>query len=91
MMSSQKKPVTCTAFAASALALVVSAQAMAGTVTTDGPDITIKTKGGFEAAAVDKSFHLNWVVVFKRTLTSLMVCIRKTVKVRTRRILGVRF
>ncbi len=56
MMSSQKKPVTCTAFAASALALVVSAQAMAGTVTTDGPDITIKTKGGFEAAAVDKSF-----------------------------------
>ncbi len=45
MMSSQKKPVTCTAFAASALALVVSAQAMAGTVTTDGPDITIKTNG----------------------------------------------
>lgn len=55
-MRSQKKPAIYPAFAASALALMVSAQAMAGTVTTDGPDITIKTKGGFEAAAVDKSF-----------------------------------
>ena len=33
-------------FAASALALAVSAQAFAGTVTTDGADLVIKTKGG---------------------------------------------
>jgi phosphate-selective porin OprO and OprP len=43
-------------FAASALALVVSAQAFAGTVTTDGTDIVIKTKGGLEVATTDKSF-----------------------------------
>lgn len=55
-MRSQIKPVARTAFAVSALALIISSPAMAGTVTTDGPDITIKTKGGFEAAAVDKSF-----------------------------------
>src|SRR5690554_5831339 len=47
---------TYTTFAASTLALIISSHAMAGTVTTDGPDITIKTKGGFEAAAVDQSF-----------------------------------
>ncbi|MED5059676.1 porin, partial [Pseudomonas aeruginosa] len=35
-------------FVASALALAVSAQAFAGTVTTDGADIVIKTKGGLE-------------------------------------------
>ena len=55
-MRLQVKPVARTAFAVSALALIISSPAMAGTVTTDGPDITIKTKGGFEAAAVDKSF-----------------------------------
>lgn len=54
MMRLQVKPVARTAFAVSALALIISSQTMAGTVTTDGPDITIKTKGGFEAAAVDK-------------------------------------
>jgi phosphate-selective porin OprO and OprP len=43
-------------FATSALALAVSAQAFAGTVTTDGADIVIKTKGGFEASTVDKEF-----------------------------------
>ncbi|WP_439859182.1 OprO/OprP family phosphate-selective porin [Pseudomonas sp. MBLB4136] len=43
-------------FAASALALVVSAQAFAGTVTTDGTDIVIKTKGGLEVATTDKQF-----------------------------------
>jgi phosphate-selective porin OprO/OprP len=43
-------------FATSALALVVSAQAFAGTVTTDGPDIVIKTKGGLEVATTDKNF-----------------------------------
>ncbi|WAJ38895.1 porin [Pseudomonas sp. GOM7] len=43
-------------FAASALALAVSAQAFAGTVTTDGADIVIKTKGGFEASTTDKQF-----------------------------------
>ena len=47
---------TYTAFAASTLALIISSPVLAGTVTTDGPDITIKTKGGFEAAAVDQSF-----------------------------------
>ncbi|WP_022966280.1 OprO/OprP family phosphate-selective porin [Denitrificimonas caeni] len=47
---------TYTTFAASTLALIISSHAMAGTVTTDGPDITIKTKGGFEAATVDQSF-----------------------------------
>lgn len=40
----------------SALALAVSAQAVAGTVTTDGADIVIKTKGGFEASTSDKEF-----------------------------------
>lgn len=43
-------------FAASALALAVSAQAFAGTVTTDGADIVIKTKGGLEVATTDKDF-----------------------------------
>lgn len=47
---------TYTAFAASTLALIISSPVLAGTVTTDGPDITIKTKGGFEAATVDQSF-----------------------------------
>ncbi|MCQ4347756.1 porin [Pseudomonas stutzeri] len=42
--------------AASALALAVSAQAVAGTVTTDGADIVIKTKSGLEVATVDKEF-----------------------------------
>ena len=52
----QKKSVTGAAFAVSSLALMIATQSVAGTVTTDGPDIMIKTKGGFEAAAVDKSF-----------------------------------
>lgn len=56
MIRTQKNVTTYTAFAASALALVISSQAMAGSVITEGPDIIIKTKGGFEAAAVDKSF-----------------------------------
>lgn len=43
-------------FAASALALAVSAQAFAGTVSTDGADIVIKTKGGLEVATADKEF-----------------------------------
>jgi phosphate-selective porin OprO/OprP len=43
-------------FAASALALAVSAQALAGTVTTDGADIVVKTKGGLEVATTDKQF-----------------------------------
>ena len=43
-------------FAASALALAVSAQAFAGTVTTDGADIMIKTKGGLEVGTTDKAF-----------------------------------
>ncbi|MCK9533985.1 MAG: porin [Pseudomonas sp.] len=56
MIRTQKNAATYSTFAASALALLVSGQVLAGSVTTDGPDITIKTKGGFEAAAVDKSF-----------------------------------
>lgn len=56
MVRTQKNAGTYTSFPASALALLVSSHALAGTVTTDGPDITIKTKGGFEAAAVDQSF-----------------------------------
>jgi phosphate-selective porin OprO/OprP len=43
-------------FAASALALAVSAQAFAGTVTTDGADIVVKTKGGLEVGTTDKEF-----------------------------------
>ena len=43
-------------FAASALALAISAQAFAGTVTTDGADIMIKTKGGLEVGTTDKAF-----------------------------------
>ena len=48
-------------FAASALALAVSAQALAGTVTTDGADIVIKTKSGLEVGTTDKesSFKIN--------------------------------
>lgn len=41
---------------ASALAMAVSAHAAAGSVTTDGADIVIKTKGGFEASTTDKQF-----------------------------------
>ena len=43
-------------FAASALALAVSAQAFAGTVSTDGADIVINTKSGLEVSTVDKEF-----------------------------------
>lgn len=43
-------------FVASALALAVSAQAFAGTVTTDGADLVIKTKGGLEVGTTDKQF-----------------------------------
>lgn len=43
-------------FAASALAMAVTAQAFAGTVTTDGADIVVKTKGGLEVATTDKEF-----------------------------------
>ncbi|WP_373387708.1 OprO/OprP family phosphate-selective porin [Pseudomonas alcaligenes] len=43
-------------FAASALALAVSAQAFAGTVTTDGADLVINTKSGLEVATTDKEF-----------------------------------
>lgn len=43
-------------FATSALALAVSAQAFAGTVTTDGTDLVIKTKGGLEVGTTDKAF-----------------------------------
>lgn len=43
-------------FVASALALAVSAQALAGTVTTDGADLVIKTKGGLEVGTTDKQF-----------------------------------
>ncbi len=42
-------------FAASTLALAVSAQAFAGTVTTDGADLVIKTKSGLEVTTTDKS------------------------------------
>lgn len=42
--------------AASALALAISAQAVAGTVTTDGADIVVKTKGGLEVGTADKEF-----------------------------------
>ena len=40
----------------SALALAVSTQALAGTVTTDGTDIVIKTKGGLEVSTTDKEY-----------------------------------
>ena len=43
-------------FVASALALAVSGQVFAGTVTTDGADLYIKTKGGFEVGTTDKEF-----------------------------------
>lgn len=42
--------------AASVLAMAVTAQAFAGTVTTDGADIVVKTKGGLEVATTDKEF-----------------------------------
>ncbi|MDG9922669.1 MULTISPECIES: porin [unclassified Pseudomonas] len=43
-------------FAASALALAISAQAFAGTVTTDGADLVIKTKSGLEVSTTDKQY-----------------------------------
>lgn len=43
-------------FLTSTLALAISAQAFAGTVTTDGADIVVKTKGGLEVATTDKQF-----------------------------------
>ncbi|MEE1923813.1 porin [Pseudomonas sp. 148P] len=43
-------------FVASALAMAVTAQAFAGTVTTDGADIVVKTKGGLEVATTDKEY-----------------------------------
>lgn len=43
-------------FTASLIALAVSAQAFAGTVTTDGTDLVIKTKSGLEVATVDKQY-----------------------------------
>ena len=55
-MYSKPRLVALSSFSASLLSLLVAAQAVAGTVTTDGPDITIKTKGGFEAATSDKAF-----------------------------------
>jgi len=39
-----------------ALALAISAQVQAGSVTTDGPDLVIKTKGGLEVNTSDKAF-----------------------------------
>lgn len=56
MIRIHKNTAVYTGFAVSALAFIISSQAVAGSVTTDGPDITIKTKGGLEVAAVDKSF-----------------------------------
>jgi phosphate-selective porin OprO/OprP len=44
------------AFVASTLAMAISAQAVAGTVTTDGADILVKTKGGLEVSTADKEF-----------------------------------
>ena len=38
------------------MALAVSAQAFAGTVTTDGTDIVIKTKSGLEVSTTDKQY-----------------------------------
>lgn len=38
------------------LALAIAAQVHAGTVTTDGPDLIIKTKGGLDVSTSDKSF-----------------------------------
>ncbi len=43
-------------FVASALALAVCAQAFAGTVTTNGADLVINTKGGLEVGTTDKRF-----------------------------------
>lgn len=43
-------------FVASALAMAVTAQAFAGTVTTDGADIVVKTKGGLEVSTTDKEY-----------------------------------
>ncbi len=42
--------------AASALALAISSHAIAGTVTTDGADLVVKTKGGLEVGTTDKEF-----------------------------------
>lgn len=42
--------------AATALAMAVSTQVFAGTVTSDGADIVVKTKGGLEVATTDKEF-----------------------------------
>ena len=40
-----------------ALVTALAAQAQAGTVTSDGADIIIKTKGGFEAKTADGDYE----------------------------------
>ncbi|MGV8918567.1 MAG: OprO/OprP family phosphate-selective porin [Pseudomonas sp.] len=45
-----------TGFTLCGLALTISAHTMAGTVTTDGADLVVKTKGGLEIATVDDQF-----------------------------------
>ena len=55
-MYNKPRLVALSGFSASLLSMFVAAQAFAGTVTTDGPDLTIKTKGGFEVGTTDKSF-----------------------------------
>ncbi|MDB5979404.1 MAG: phosphate-selective porin [Pseudomonas sp.] len=43
-------------FTMSALTLAMSAEVLAGSVTTDGADIVVKTKGGLELATTDDQF-----------------------------------
>jgi phosphate-selective porin OprO/OprP len=43
-------------FTVCALMLAISAETVAGTVTTDGTDIVVKTKGGLELATADDQF-----------------------------------
>lgn len=43
-------------FALCALALAISTQVQAGTVTSDGPDLVVKTKSGLEVATTDDQF-----------------------------------
>lgn len=45
-----------TGFTLCALTLAISAEVLAGTVTTDGADIVVKTKGGLEVATTDDQF-----------------------------------
>lgn len=56
MYVAKQYPVLGHAVAVCITSLIVAAPALAGSVTTDGPDLKIKTRGGLEVETADKDF-----------------------------------